>query len=43
VYYAAAEAVGMRVVACDPSRGPGRTDDRSVNVSEDEPGPLGCE
>jgi alanine racemase len=39
VYYAAAEAVAMRAVACDASQGPGRPVDRS----DDDPGPLGCE
>jgi hypothetical protein len=43
VYYAAAEAVGMRVVAGTSSRGPGRPDEPRVAVSEEEPGPLGCE
>jgi alanine racemase len=43
VYYAAAEAVGMRVVASTASRGRGRLDGPSVAVSEEEPGPLGCE
>jgi alanine racemase len=43
VYYAAAEAVGMRVVASNSSRGRGRPDEPSVAVSEEEPGPLGCE
>jgi alanine racemase len=43
VYYAAAEAVGMRAVACDASREMGRLHDRPVEVSEDGPGPLGCE
>jgi alanine racemase len=43
VYYAAAEAVGMRVVASVSSRGPGRADDPSVSATEEEPGPLGCE
>jgi alanine racemase len=43
VYYAAAEAVGMRAIACDASRGMGSLHDRPVEVSEDGPGPLGCE
>jgi alanine racemase len=43
VYYAAAEAVGMRVLASTSSRGPGRPDEPRVAVSEEEPGPLGCE
>ncbi len=43
VYYAAAEAVAMRAVACDASRGPGRIDDRSAEAPEEAPGPLGCE
>ena len=43
VYYAAAEAVGMRAVACDVSWDMGRLHDQPLDVSEDEPGPLGCE
>ena len=43
VYYAAAEAVGMRAVACDPSRGTGSLADRPATAAEEEPGPLGCE
>ena len=43
VYYSAAEAVGMRVVASTSSRGPGRLDDPPVAVSEEETGALGCE
>jgi alanine racemase len=43
VYYAAAEAVGMRAVACDANRSSGRLHDRPVELSEDGPGPLGCE
>jgi alanine racemase len=43
VYYAAAEAVAMRAVACDVSQGPGRTTDRLADVPDDDPGPLGCE
>jgi alanine racemase len=43
VYYAAAEVVGMRAVACDASRGLGGPGDRSIEASEEEPGPLGCE
>ncbi|HEX7491592.1 MAG TPA: alanine racemase [Candidatus Limnocylindrales bacterium] len=43
VYYAASEAVAMRAVACDLAPDPGRTTVRSVDVSEDDPGPLGCE
>jgi alanine racemase len=43
VYYAAAEAVAMRAVACDVTQGPGRTADRSVDALDDDPGPLGCE
>jgi len=43
VYYAAAEAVAMRAVACDASQGPGWPADRSVDVPADDPGPLGCE
>jgi alanine racemase len=43
VYYAGAEAVGMRVVASTLSSGLGRPDDRSALLSDDGPGPLGCE
>jgi alanine racemase len=43
VYYAAAEAVGMRVVASTSSRGQGRLDGPSAEASEEGPGPLGCE
>jgi alanine racemase len=43
VYYAAAEAVGMRAVACDASRGPRGAGERQTEASGDEPGPLGCE
>ena len=43
VYYAAAETVGMRAVACDTSRSMGRLHDRPVELPEDGPGPLGCE
>jgi alanine racemase len=43
VYYAAAEAVAMRAVACDASQGPGRPADRSAEVPADDPGPVGCE
>ena len=44
VYYAAAKAVQMRTVALDLGRG-GRQIDRSdaMAVSEEVPGPLGCE
>ncbi len=42
VYYAGAEAIGMRAVACDASRGLGRAVDRSTETSEEEPGPLSC-
>ena len=41
VYYAAAEAVGMRAVACDASRGSGRLDDRSGKSSLEEPASTG--
>jgi alanine racemase len=41
VYYAAAEAVGMRAVACDASRGSGRLDDRSGKSSLEEPASPG--
>jgi alanine racemase len=34
VYYAAAKAVGMRAVACDVSRGWGRSDDRAGGASD---------
>ena len=40
VYYAAAEAVALRTVACDASRGWGKPDDRAVKASEEEPGQL---
>jgi alanine racemase len=43
VYYAGAEAIGMRAVACDASRGLGRADDQSTEACEEGPGPLGCE
>ncbi|HEX7591476.1 MAG TPA: alanine racemase, partial [Candidatus Limnocylindrales bacterium] len=43
VYYAAAEAVAMRAVACDVTQGQGRPTDRSADVPDDDPGPLGCE
>ena len=43
VYYAAAEAVGMRAVAFDASRGSGRLAGRSVEASEEKPGPQACE
>jgi alanine racemase len=43
VYYAAAEAVGMRAVASDVSRGPGSRHDRRPSASREEPGPSGCE
>jgi alanine racemase len=39
VYYAAAEAVAMRAVACEASRDPGRLDDRPVEPSQAGPGP----
>ena len=39
VYYAAAEAVAMRAVACEAGRGSGRLDDRSVESSEEGLGP----
>jgi alanine racemase len=41
VYYAAAEAIGMRAVACDVGSDMGRLHNRPQD--EDEPGPLGCE
>ena len=41
VYYAAAEAIGMRAVACDVGLDMGRLHGRPQD--EDEPGPLGCE
>jgi alanine racemase len=43
VYYAAAEAVAMRAVACDVTQGQGRPTDRSEDVPADDPGPMGCE
>ena len=43
VYYAAARAVQMRVVACDLGRDGGEIDRPGALVREDEPGPLGCE
>jgi alanine racemase len=43
VYYAAAKAVQMRVVACDIGRGGVETGRRGGAVSAEEPGPLGCE
>ena len=43
VYYAAAEAVAMRAVACETSRGWGKPDSRSGGTSEDETGLLGRE
>jgi len=43
VYYAAAEAVAMRAVACETSRGWGKPDGRSGVTSEDEAGLFGCE
>jgi len=43
VYYAAAKAVQMRVIACDPVWGGGEIDGPGALASEEEPGPLGCE
>ena len=43
VYYAAAKPVQMRVVACDLGWGGGETGGSGGPVSEEEPGPLGCE
>jgi len=43
VYYAAAKAVQMRVIACDPVRGGGEIGRPGALASEEEPGPLGCE
>ncbi|MGA3030130.1 MAG: alanine racemase [Candidatus Limnocylindrales bacterium] len=43
VYYAAAEAVGMRVVAYDAGRGWGRLEDRPIEAAAEVPGPPGCE
>jgi alanine racemase len=43
VYYAAAEAVAMRAVACETGRGWGKPDSRSVGTFEDETGLLGCD
>ena len=39
VYYAAAEAVAMRAVACEASRGSGRLDDRPAEASGEGLGP----
>jgi alanine racemase len=43
VYYAAAEAVAMRAVACDASWDQRRLDGRSAGEPEEEPGPRSCE
>ncbi len=43
VYYAAAEAVGLRTISCDPSRVGGTLDWRPAKVFAEDPGPLGCE
>jgi alanine racemase len=43
VYYAAAKAVEMRVIASVSSPGPGRAHVPPVAASEEEPGQLGCE
>jgi alanine racemase len=43
VYYAAAEAVGMRVVACESSRGSGDRYDRPRQATWEESGPSGRE
>jgi alanine racemase len=39
VYYAAAEAVGLRTIACEVSRG----EWQPAGASAEDPGPLGCE
>jgi hypothetical protein len=41
VYYAAAEVVGMRAVACDASRGSGRLDDHPGKAALEEPAQPG--
>ena len=41
VYYAAAEAVGLRTIACDASRGGGTFDWPPAKASAEDPGPLG--
>jgi alanine racemase len=43
VYYAAAEAVGLRTISCDPSRVGGAPDWRPAKAFAEDPGPLGCE
>jgi hypothetical protein len=43
VYYAAAKAVQMRVIACDPVRGGGEIGRPGALAIEEVPGPLGCE
>ena len=43
VYYAAAEAVALRAVACETGRGWGKPDSRSSGTTEDETGLFGCE
>jgi alanine racemase len=42
VYYAAAEAVAMRAVACEAIRGWDQPGSQSVGTFEDEPGLRGC-
>lgn len=41
VYYAAAEAVGLRTIACDASRGGGSLDWPPAKASAEDPGSLG--
>jgi alanine racemase len=41
VYYAAAEAVGLRTIACDASRGGGTLDWPLAKASAEDPGSLG--
>jgi alanine racemase len=43
VYYAAARAVQMRAVACDPVRGGREIVSSDARALEEQPGPLGCE
>jgi hypothetical protein len=43
VYYAAAKAVEMRVVACDLGGRGGEIGGAGAVVGEEERGPLGCE
>jgi hypothetical protein len=43
VYYAAAEAVGLRTIACDASRGGRGFDWPPAEASVEDPGPFGRE